>query len=101
MDAGFDIVVECTDDKKTIDNIKKEAETAFTKNQLERIFVFEPEELFHYLDQENAKEASKEVRTKGYRVKVEYSAVSSADAKQMNESIMKTVTDATRKKSIK
>ena len=101
LDAGFDIVVECTDDKKTIDNIKKEAETAFTKNQLERIFVFEPEELFHYLDQENAKEASKEVRTKGYRVKVEYSAVSSADAKQMNESIMKTVTDATRKKSIK
>ena len=54
--------------------------------------------LFQYLDQELAKEASTEVRSKGYRVRVEYSAVSGDEAAHISNSIMKTVTEATRKK---
>ena len=38
--------------------------------------IAEPEMLLYYLDTEIAKESSTETRIKGYRVKMEYSAIS-------------------------
>jgi hypothetical protein len=96
--AGYDLIVACSNEKKSLENIRKKAETAASKQIQDRLAFFEPEAFFQYLDQELAKEASKEVRTKGYRVKVEYSAVSSDEAKQMSDSIVRTVTEAVRKK---
>ncbi len=53
--------------------------------------------VLHHLDTEMAREASTETRVKGYRVKVEYSAVSGDEVKQMNNSIAKAITAAGRK----
>lgn len=47
---------------------------------------------------EIAKEASVETRVRGYRVKVNYSPVPSDEAKHIENSIVKTVSEATRKK---
>jgi hypothetical protein len=91
-------VVECSNEKKTLDAIRKKVENSFDEKQRARIFTFEPEEFFGWLDQEAAKEASTETRTKGYRVKVQYTAVSGEEAKHMGNSILKTVAEATRKK---
>jgi hypothetical protein len=57
----------------------------------------EADELFHYLDKEIAKEASSETRIKGYRVKVEYNAVSEEAMKEKKDSISKMVLDSIKK----
>ena len=98
LSAGYDLVVECTEEQKTLEAVKKKLTGILDQSQLAKILVAGPEEFFTYLDQENAKEATKEVRTKGYRVKVEYSAVSAADAKHINDAIVKTVTEVAKKK---
>jgi len=97
-EAGYDLVVVCSNEKKSLDNIRRKAETILNSEIQRKLLYFEPEALFLYLDQELAKEASTETRTKGYRVKVEYSAVSGDDAKHMSNSIVKTVAEATRQR---
>jgi hypothetical protein len=98
FDAGYDIIVACSSERKSLDNIRKKAETTLDAEILSKLLFFEPDGFFQYLDQELAKEASTEVRTKGYRVKVEYSAVSSDEAKSINAAIVNTVNEAVRKK---
>ena len=97
-EAGYDLIVACSNEKKTLENIRKKVETILNTAIQSKLVYFEPEALFQYLDQELAKEASTEVRTKGYRVKVEYSAVSGDEASHMSNSIVKTVSEAARKK---
>jgi len=99
--AGYDIIVACSNEKKSLESIRKKAEAVLDAAIQAKLLFFEPDGLFMYLDQELAKEASTEVRTKGYRVKVEYSAVSADEAKHMSDSIVKTVTEASRKKGKK
>ncbi len=96
-EAGYDLIVACSNEKKSLENIRKKAETLLNTAIQIKLVYFEPEALFQYLDQELAKEASTEVRTKGYRVKVEYSAVSGDEATQMSNSIVKTVSESKRK----
>ena len=96
--AGYDVIVACSNEKRTIDNIRKKAESMLNTLIQSKLMYLEPEGLFQYLDQELANEVSTEVRSKGYRVKVEYSAVSGDEAKHMSNSIVKTVTEATLKK---
>ncbi|MBZ0098664.1 MAG: hypothetical protein K8F30_06245, partial [Taibaiella sp.] len=74
LEAGYGLVVECSNDKKTIENLKKKVANTFDKAVQERISIYLPEELFAYLDEQIIKEASTETRMKGYRVKVEYTA---------------------------
>jgi len=96
-DAGYDLIVACSNEKKSLENIRKKA-VSLSKGIQDKLVFFEPEALFQYLDQELAKEASTEMRTKGYRVKVEYSAVSGDEAAHISNSIVKAVSDAERKK---
>ena len=97
-DAGYDLIVICSNEKKSLENIRKKAEGSLDASIQSKLVYFEPEALFQFLDTELAKEASTEIRVKGYRVKVEYSAVSGEEAKHMSNSIVKTVTEAARKK---
>jgi len=97
FNAGYDLVVACSDESKSLKNIQKKAEAILAAEVHAKIFFFEPNALFQFLDTELAKEASTEVRTKGYRVKVEYSAVSEGEASQINNTILKTVTAHKRK----
>ena len=95
--AGYDLIVACSNEKKSLENIRKKVEKTLSKEIQHKLVFFEPDGFFLYLDQELAKEASTEVRTKGYRVKVEYSAVSGDEAKHISNAIVKTVTEAGRK----
>ncbi len=97
FDAGYDLIVACSNEKRSLENIRKKADT-LPQQILGKLLFFEPEELFTYLDTEIAKEASTETRVRGYRVKVNYSPVSSEEAKHISSSLVKTVSEATRKK---
>ena len=94
--SGYDLVVECSNDKKTLDSIKKKVEQLDETIQA-KILIFDPESFFLYLDKEIAKEASTETRIKGYRVKVQYDAQAPDVAKQKGKNILRAVSDSKRK----
>jgi len=95
--AGYNPVVVCSADRKHLEKIQKFVENTLEPIHLPNVLFYEPEALFLYLDQQTAKEMSGEERVKGYRVKVEYDAVSDTEAKQKQASILKAVSDASRK----
>lgn len=97
FDAGYDLIVACSNEKKSLENIRRKASTLLQELQ-NKLQFFEPEQLFAYLDAEIAKEASTETRVRGYRVKVNYSPVSNDEAKHISNAMVKTVSEATRKK---
>lgn len=95
--AGYDIVVACSNEKKTLENIRSKIEDSFDETMKSKILIFEPEQFFMYLDKEVAKEASTEKRMKGYRVKVNYDALPDDIAAQKKEHILKAVGKSMRK----
>jgi len=68
LNAGYELVVEYSDDKKTLEGIAKKLASTFDLLTRTKILVVEPDTLFAYLDMELAKEASTEKRVKVYRV---------------------------------
>ncbi|OJW82376.1 MAG: hypothetical protein BGO69_17485 [Bacteroidetes bacterium 46-16] len=98
LNAGYELVVCCSSDKKIIGNIHKAAETTFTPSEQAKLLFFEPEQLFLYLDEQLAKEAITETRIKGYRVKVEYNPTTESEMKGKKDTINKTVLGSLRKK---
>jgi len=98
FDAGYDVIVACSSERKSLENNRKRAESNLPEAVLSKLLFFEPEVLFQFLDQELANEASSEVRTKGYRVKVEYTAVSETNAKQVSSQIARAIVQSKKPK---
>jgi hypothetical protein len=96
--SGYDLVIECSNENKTLDGLRKKIQGLDTVIQ-KKVLVLEPDALFQFLDMEVAKDATTEVKVKGYRVKVEYSA--DVDAAAKKDLIGKTVLDSIRKKTKK
>lgn len=99
LDAGYVQVVECSTDTKTLEQIRAKVVETFSKDVQEKILVGTPEELFAWLDEQVVKEASTEKRMRGYRVKVEYSAVSASELKHKQAAVSKAVLGAMAKHS--
>jgi hypothetical protein len=97
LSAGFDVVIAVSTETKVIETMQKEIQKKLDESLRSRVFVMEPQEVFLYLDREIAKEASTEERIKGYRVKVEYNAVSEEAMKEKKDSISKMVLDSIKK----
>jgi len=99
LQSGYDLVVECSNDKKTLHALKKKIEGVFKDELKKKILVFEPEHLFQFLDMEVARDATTEVKVKGYRVKIEYNPDPHAETKR--DAVSRTVFDAANKKKKK
>jgi len=95
--SGYDIVIACSTEKKTLDAIQQKLEETLNEEQLEKIHVFEPESLFSFLDSEIAKDASTESTIKGFRVKVEYQPVSENEMIKKREMASRLVIDSMKK----
>lgn len=91
INAEYDLVVACSNDQKTIATIQERAQESFGTATLRKILFFEPEQIFIYLDQMIAQEASTETRIKGYRVKVEYNTISDSEMAQKRLSVSNTI----------
>jgi len=96
--AGYEIVVECSNEKKTLENIRRAIDQKFDDITRQKILIVEPDAFFLYLDEQVAKDASTETLIKGYRVKVEYNATTDDVSKQKKDSILKVISDSMRKK---
>lgn len=96
--AGYDVVVACSNDSKVQTRMAQKIDEKFDATIRNRILVCSPDSLFLFLDSEIAKEASSEVRVKGYRVKVDYEAVPEQEMNRKRDAIAKSVIDALKSK---
>ena len=95
---GFHVVVVCSTEIKVLEKIKELVLESIDKLHLEQIFFMNPEQLFFYIDEEIAKEASTEVRTKGYKVQVNYSPISEEELKRKKDAVSKSIFGSPKKK---
>ncbi len=95
--AGYDFVFECSTDEKTINRLQQKVR-AELHSHLSKIRIGNPESLFSFLDEHVIpEETSKEVKMKGYRVKIEYDSLSQNDMDKKRESISQVVIDSLKK----
>jgi len=95
--AGYDLIFVCCAERKAIDGLQKKVLETFEEVVRHNIIIGEPEVLFELLDRMAEKQAATETTIKGYRVKVEYDAISNEAMKKKRESIAKLVIDAMKK----
>ncbi len=91
LKAGYDPVIVCSPEKKNLEAIRKLAAEKLPPTDQGKILLFEPEELFAFLDEQITQEAKSEQRIKGYRVKVEYRAMSESEKKQKREAVAQVI----------
>lgn len=97
LKAGYDKVILCSPEKKTLKKVKKLASEKLKESDSKKLFFFQPEELFFYLEKEAAGEASKEERVKGYKVKVKFQPVAEAEKKTKREAVAQVIVQALRR----
>lgn len=85
--AGYEIVVSCSTEKKTLEAIKKLVSQKLSERDFNRVRFFTPEDLFSFLDQMSLQGLPLEQRFKGYRVKVQYHSVSESEKQQRKDTV--------------
>jgi len=91
LEAGYDAVVLCSSDRKTLDKVKRLATQRLSEPDLAKVFFLQPEDLFFYLEQEAASGAAGEERVKGYKVNVRYEPVAEAEKMAKRAAISKVI----------
>lgn len=97
LEAGYDTVVLCSPNRKTLDKAKNLAIQRLSESDVGKVLFLQPDELFFYLEQEAAREASNEERVKGYRVNVEYQPVTEGEKQAKREAVGQVVLQALRR----
>lgn len=73
--------------RRLMDKVKRLASQRLGESDLEMVLFLQPNELFFYLEQEAARDASKEERVKGFRVKVEYQPVAEGEKQVQRDAV--------------
>lgn len=97
LDAGYTIIVSCLTEPKLIVKMKRITQMTFLEQDLKRIKVFTPEELFQFLDESSMGLSPSEITYKGYRVKVQYDQLSLDEMNRKREAVTRVVFDALKK----
>jgi len=85
--AGFEKVILCSPERKILERVKNLVSQTINGADLKKIFFFQPDELFFFLEEKAAAEASKEDRIKGYKVRVQYQPVKETEKKARREAV--------------
>lgn len=95
--AGYDPVIVCSPEKKNLEAIRKLFAEKLPPGDQGKVLFFEPEELFLFLDAQATQEVSRDELVKGYRVRVQYQAVSDAEKKKKREAVAQVIVQTLRK----
>lgn len=96
--AGYQYVISCSLDVKTLEKIKQNAEKSLSQELKEKVLFLTPPDVVSFLDGLlETQEQSTEKRIKGYRVKVNYESITDLEMKNKREAIAKVVVDSMRK----
>jgi hypothetical protein len=85
--AGFSNVVALATEKKALRKIAEAAE-CLGPEDMGRVRFLLPEELFSFLEEQDARAATSEQTVRGYRVKVKHTAVSAEDLQAISQTMM-------------
>lgn len=96
--AGFGTVVVCSTNATSLGKIQSLIETKLSVKTKSKVRFFQPEELFHFLDETVTEDAASEQRVKGYRVKVKYNTLTKDEEQYKKRVIVKSLVNSTRKK---
>ena len=94
LKAGYEKVILCSPNKKTLDNVKTLVSQRFEDSDQKKILYFDPEGLILYFEEEFTAETSKEERVKGYKVKVKYKTVHESERKTKREAVAQVILQA-------
>jgi hypothetical protein len=89
--AGYATILVCSPYNRNLKTIKKIVKETLGPVEQEKVAFCEPEELPGFFEARTPKEAVREERVKGYRVKTEYKAVSETEQRKKREAIERTV----------
>jgi hypothetical protein len=92
--AGFEKVVLCSPERKILESVKSLLLLSIDKADQNRVLFFSPDELFFFLEEKAATEASKEGRIKGYKVRVQYQPVKESEKKARREAVAQVMLQA-------
>jgi hypothetical protein len=92
--AGYDPVIVCSSVKQNLKAIRNLVVEKLNSADQNKIQYFEPDELFHYLNNETLQELPGETRVKGYRVKVNYDAITDTEKNQKREAVAQVIAGA-------
>jgi len=92
--SGFESVILCSPERKTLQIIRSLVSQTVSGADLKRVFFFQPDELFFFLEESAAAEASKEDRIKGYKVRVKYQPVKESEKKAKREAVAQVMLQA-------
>jgi hypothetical protein len=87
LTAGYNTVIVCAPDTKHQDKIRQAIEEQIPEEQRGQVFVFSPDALFSYLNEQIAESRQTEKIVKGRRVTTKYTPISDNDAKQKADAI--------------
>ena len=92
--AGYEKVILCSPEKKTLEKVKALVFERLKDSDKEKVLFFQPEDFYLYLEEQEASQASKEERVKGYKVKVKYQPVKETEKKSKREAVAQVVVQA-------
>ncbi len=94
LDAGYEKVIVCSHEKKTLSRLKKLANETFNPSEQNRLLFLVPQELIFHLEQEAVISAGSDQKVKGWNVKVSYQAVCNDEKAAKREAINKVIIQA-------
>jgi hypothetical protein len=96
--AGFDHVALISGNKATLNKVRALAKESLPDSDLSRIQFQTSEEFFAFLQELDAKAASKEETVRGYKVRTSFKALNESEKKARKKVIAETILTALRKK---
>jgi hypothetical protein len=93
LSVGFKLVVLISPSRKTLNQVKELAETSL-KVEMAKLRFFTPEEMFAFLEAEEAQAAGKESVVRGYKVKTTFKVVSDEEKEAKKQGIAQTILKA-------
>ena len=101
LEAGFTHVVAISSDPKKLATIQQRCSEELTEDKRKNVHFFSPEELFGFIEQIEAQNASRERTVRGYKVRVNYGVPGEDDKKAKKRAVSKVIVDALRRRKKK
>lgn len=89
--AGYELVLALSSEAKTATSLKRSAESSLDECQLKKIVFLQPEEFSSFMDQMEAQSLTEEKTVRGYKVRVNYQAISEEEKKTKRQTIGKVI----------
>jgi hypothetical protein len=95
--AGYEKVILCSPEKRTLEKVKSRVSQKLNDSDQAKVLFMRPDELYSFLEGEDALGAAKEERVKGYKVKVQYQPVGEVAKRVKRDAVASVIVQALRR----